>query len=90
MSEERDMDNVALMPRWKQNASPGDTLRELALIADKNPEYFRRWVIIYCEEEPAPSTGFVVRHMYGNNMRTADVFGVLGMGTQHIWDRTQR
>lgn len=77
------MKNVELLPIWKKNASDGDRLRELALLADKKPEQFDKWVFVYCEDN---DKRFKVRYISGEKTRTSDIFSVLAAGQQHVWD----
>ncbi len=82
-----DMSNVELLPIWKKNASDGDRLRELACLADKRPEQFDKWVLVYCEDN---DSRFKVRYLSGDKTRTSDCFAVLSAGQQHIWEETRK
>lgn len=79
--------SVDYLPIWKKNATTGERLRELALIADKHPERFRKWVLVYCEDN---DQRFMTRYMQGEETRTSDCFAVLHAGMQTIWDETKR
>lgn len=78
---------VDYLPIWKKNATAGERLRELALIADKHPERFAKWVLVYCEDN---DQRFKVRYMQGEETRTSDCFAVLSAGSHHIWADTAR
>jgi hypothetical protein len=75
------------LPKWKRDATAGERLRELALIADKHPEQFRKWVLVFCEDN---DKRFKVRYMSGEETRTSDCFAVLATAQQHIWEETSR
>lgn len=95
MSEEkRPSATVDYLPVWKKDATPGERLRELALIADKHPERFKKWVIVYVEECPPDNDHgggpFCVRWMMGQGMRITDMLGTLTSGIQEIWRETLR
>jgi len=76
---------VDYLPIWKKNATTGERLRELALIADKHPERFERWVIVYME---IPAGQFRVRHMSHEGSKTIDCLGILDAGAKKIWDES--
>jgi hypothetical protein len=78
---------VDYLPVWKKNATTGERLRELALIADKHPDWFDKWVIVYCEDN---DQRFKVQYMQGEQTRTSDCFSVLQAGIQHIWEDTRK
>jgi hypothetical protein len=79
--------SIDYLPVWKKNATTGERLRELALIADKHPDWFAKWVLVYCEDN---DKRFKVRYMQGEETRTSDCFAVLQTGLQHIWEDTRR
>ena len=78
---------VDYLPIWKKGATPGERLRELAFIADKHPDWFRKWVLVYCEDN---DVRFKVRTMSGEDTRTSDCFAVLAAGQHHIWQESER
>lgn len=78
---------VDYLPIWKKGATAGERLRELALIADKHPERFRKWVLVYCEDN---DDRFKTRWMQGEETRTSDMFAVLTAGIQTVWEETRR
>lgn len=39
------LENVEMFPEWNKRVSAADRLREIALMADKNPEHFDRLVV---------------------------------------------
>lgn len=79
--------NVELLPIWKKNATNAERFRELAPLAEKNPEKFDKWVLIYCEDN---AERFKIRFEQGDNTRTSDCFGVLSAGAQHIFEVTRK
>jgi hypothetical protein len=78
---------VDYLPIWKKNATAGERLRELALIADKHPERFQKWVIVYCEDS---DKRFKTWWMNGEETRTSDCLAVLTVGIQTIYEETKR
>lgn len=82
-----DLTNVELMPIWKKGADtgPGDRFRELALMADKNPERFAKLVVIYVEDN---GKGDVTRYAnYG--VTTMELLGMLRMAEVEVFRVTQ-
>lgn len=79
--------SIDYLPIWKKGATTAERLRELAFIADKHPEQFRKWVLVYCEDS---DKRFKVRFMEGEETRTSDAFGVLAAGQHHLWELTRR
>ena len=79
--------SVDYLPIWKRNATTGERLRELALIADKHPDRFRKWVIVYCEDN---DKCFKTRYIQGEETRTSDCLGVLTAGIQTIYEDARR
>lgn len=82
-----DTATIDYLPIWKKNATPGERLRELALIADKHPERFQKWVIVYCEDN---ERCFKTRWMNGEETRTSDCLAVLTAGVQTIFEETRK
>jgi hypothetical protein len=78
---------VDYLPVWKKNATAGERLRELALIADKHPERFQKWVIVYCEDS---DKRFKTEWMNGEGTRTSDCLAVLTAGIQMVWSDSIR
>lgn len=78
---------IDYLPIWKKGALPHERLYELAEIARKHPERFRKWVIVYCQDD---ETVFKVHTMQGDGTRTSDCLGVLTAGIQSIWQETCR
>lgn len=75
------------LPVWKRGATASERLYELAQIAAKHPEYFDKWVIVYCEDN---EQCLKVRTISGTGTRTIDSLGVLTAGIQEIWERAGR
>lgn len=78
---------LSYVPRWKKGATPGERLREVALIADKHPERFTKMVILYAE---ITSETVQTRMAYGEGTATSDAMGLLAMGQHKLWDNTHR
>lgn len=78
---------VDYLPVWKRGATAGERLRELAFVADKHPEQFRKWVLVYCEDN---DQRFKVRTMSGEETRTSDCLAVLEAGILHTWEDTRK
>lgn len=73
---------LAYLPNWKKDATPGERLREVALIADKHPERFGKMVLVYTEEN---AEGIYTRMAFGSNTRTSDAMGLLTLGQHRLW-----
>lgn len=69
------MDNVALLPVSKRNMSPAEFLDEMAILARKHPERFKRLMVISVEETPRVKT-----RLNCLGMTTIEGFGVLKLG----------
>lgn len=67
---------LSYLPVWKANATPAERLRELALIAEKHPEMFKRFVVAYLED--LPNNCFKTRY-HCFNLRTPEAIGVMEM-----------
>jgi hypothetical protein len=78
---------LSYLPNFKRNATTAEMLRELALIAEKHPERFKKWVLVFCEDN---DQRFRVRYQSGRDTRTSDCFAVLAAGQQHIWQDTSK
>ena len=79
--------SVDYLPVWKKNATAAERLRELAFVADKHPEYFEKWALIYCEYN---DQRFKTRWMSGSDTRTSDCLAVLQAGILTIFEECQR
>jgi hypothetical protein len=78
---------VSTLPIWKKGALAHERLYELAELAREKPEFFQKWVIVYCEDN---DKRFKARTMEGEHTRTSDALAVLTAGIQHIWEETRR
>ena len=78
---------VDYLPIWKKGAPAHERLYELAEIARKHPEWFAKWVLVYCEDS---DKAFSVRFMNGEMTRTSDCLGVLTAGIQQVWSETRK
>lgn len=76
---------VDYLPIWKKGATTEERLLELAQIAAKHPEYFDKWVIVYCEDN---EKRFKTRWISGEQTRTSDSLAVLSAGAMTIFDET--
>lgn len=81
------MTNIATLPIWKKDALAHERLYELAELAREKPEFFQKWVIVYCEDN---DKRFKARHMQGEGTRTSDCLAVLQAGINTIWDNCRR
>lgn len=77
--------SIDYLPVWKRGATPGERLREVALIADKHPERFGKMVIVYTEEN---EKGVYTRMAFGEKTRTSDAMGLLALGQHRLWHDT--
>lgn len=78
---------VEVLPIWKKDASTPDRLYELAELARRHPEFFDKWVLVYCEDN---AKRFKTRLMEGTGTRTSDSLAVLQAGILTMWDDTKR
>lgn len=78
---------VVTLPIWKKDAPAHERLYELAELAREKPEFFQKWVIVYCEDNDKK---FMARYMSGEQTRTSDCLSVLEAGKLTIWQETQR
>lgn len=78
---------VETLPIWKKDAPSHERLYELAELAREKPEFFQKWVLVYCEDN---DQRFKVRMMEGTGTRTSDSLAVLTAGIQHMWESTSR
>ena len=81
------MNTVSTLPIWKKDAPAHERLYELAELAREKPEFFQKWVIVYCEDN---DKRFKVRTMEGTGTRTSDALAVLTAGIQNLWEETRR
>lgn len=79
--------SVTPLPIWKKNAPAHERLYELAELAREKPEFFQKWVIVYCEDN---DQRFKARHMAGEETRTSDCLSVLEAGKLTIWEESRR
>lgn len=79
--------SIDYLPIWKKNAPAHERLMELAEIARKHPDRFRKWVLVYCEDN---DQRFKTRYMQGEETRTSDCLAVLEAGKITIWNDTER
>jgi hypothetical protein len=79
--------SIDYLPIWKKGATACERLRELAFIAEEHPEYFEKWVIVYCEDN---DVRLKTRWMNGEGTRTSDCLAVLTVGIQTIFDDTHK
>lgn len=78
---------IDYLPIWKKNAPAHERLMELAEIARKHPEWFCKWVLVYCEDN---DERFKTRYMQGEGVRTSECLAVLQAGLFTIWNDTER
>ena len=78
---------IDYLPKWKKDAPAHERLYELAEVARKHPDWFRKWVIVYCEDN---DKRFKTRYMQGEETRTPDCLAVLEAGKITIWNDTER
>lgn len=79
--------NVVLYPNYKSGSTTSERLIELAQLAEKHPERFDKWVLVYCEDN---EQRFKIRYQSGPKTRTSDCFAVLAAGQQFIYDDTEK
>jgi hypothetical protein len=78
---------IDYLPIWKKGATAGERLRELAMIADKHPDQFQKWVCVYCEDN---DVRFKTRWVNGEGTRTSDCLAVLTAGVHTVLEDTSR
>lgn len=77
---------IDFLPIWKKNATREERLFELAAIARKNPERFKRFVILY--EETMPNGNTRLRH-FAENCTTTEAVGLCQIGVHEILKSTE-
>jgi hypothetical protein len=87
VSNSVDMTNVELLPVWKKGGTAGDRLREIAMVADKFPEQFQKFVVIYAQDDEQK---LIYRYMNGDGTRTSDCIGLCQAGAMHIYESTRK
>jgi hypothetical protein len=78
---------VEVLPIWKRDAPTHERLYELAELARRHPEFFDKWVLVYCEDN---DKRFKTRLMEGTGTRTSDSLAVLTAGIQTMWEDTKK
>lgn len=78
---------IDYLPIWKKGATACERLQELAEIARKHPEYFDKWVVVYCEDN---DIRFKTRWISGEGNRTSDSLAVLTAGLHTVLEDTSR
>lgn len=78
---------VETLPIWKKNAPVHERLYELAELAREKPEFFDKWVLVYCEDN---ANRFKTRYMQGEGTRTSDCLAVLSAAQMTIFEETKR
>lgn len=72
-------DKIDFLPIWKKRATVGERLRELAFMADKNPDKFANMVVAWSNDFASPD-GLSVRYVTApDEMRVVETLGLLKM-----------
>jgi hypothetical protein len=79
--------SVTTLPIWKKNAPAHERLYELAELAREKPDFFQKWVLVYCEDN---DKRFKTRLMEGEGTRTSDSIAVLQAGILTLWEESRR
>lgn len=78
---------VDYLPIFKRNATAAERLYELAMIAEKYPERFQKWILVYCEDN---DERFRTRYMQGEQTRTSDCLAILSACAMTLFEETSR
>jgi hypothetical protein len=76
---------VTYVPIWKRNATVSEKLNELSQYAAKHPEFFDKWILVFCEDN---TKRFMTRYECGET-KTSDCLAVLQAGVLTLWDKSQ-
>jgi hypothetical protein len=80
--------SIDFLPVWKKDATPFERLTELAEIARKHPERFRKFVIAY-EETKADDMTRLRTHSYGV-VNVNETVGLLEFAKRDIMESALR
>lgn len=79
-------DNVTILPVWKKNMTTAEFLRDLALMADKEPDKWQKLVVIrVCDEEKIFSC-----LQYYHNIDTLGAIGVMTYANHDLCESSVR
>lgn len=81
------MAQVDYLPIWKKGATTAERLYELAMIAEKHPDQFQKWILVYCEDN---DKRFKTRYVQGEETRTSDCLAILSACTLTLFEDTAR
>lgn len=74
-----DKNNVEYFPRWKKGATVGERLRELAYMADADPEKFANLIVMWTTDVRKPN-GLRVRYVSApDEMTVIEMLGLIEM-----------
>lgn len=80
------MENVIMLPVWHKGGA-AEWFREMAVIADLNPERFNKVVLCY---EEALENGRNLNDYYCHNVTTTEMLGILELSKDQCMTRTRR
>jgi len=79
-------DNVDYLPIWKKGASADDRFMELALIARKHPERFKKIAVAY---EETLANGCTVLRTVSDGCNTNELIGILELAKLKVIEDTR-
>lgn len=80
--------NVLILPVWKKDASAEEWFYDMAMLARKHPERFKRCVLVY--EEMSADNASSLTDYYPHGCSTTEVMGILELGKMRVYERTHR
>jgi hypothetical protein len=82
--------SVSFLPVWKANATPAERLYELAQVAEKHPEDFQKFVIVYVEDRKTSKSHVTYTRFHCFNTSTFEALGILENGKLKLFEDTNR
>jgi hypothetical protein len=79
------MSNIATLPRWKRDSSPGEWLSECAGMAFENPEKWARIALVFNEVDEEGIIKKTRYHSYGIPTNS-ELIGTLEVGKLLVFD----
>lgn len=77
--------NVLILPVWKKESSVEEWFYELAMLARKHPERFKRVAMVY--EEVSEDKKFCSTDYYAHGCTTTELLGMLEYGKHKVIER---
>lgn len=79
-------DNMSYLPIWKEGATAEERFFELSMMARKNPERFKKVVVVF--EETRPNGCTVLRYM-SDHLTTNELLGIFVVAQTKVLEDTR-